>query len=336
MIEIRNRLIELNEIICKSDKIALINHRKMDWDAYWSILWFKLILEKLWKDVVCIWDDMKTPAYLDFIYPEEIISSNPRELKEFKPDLIISLDAASREQLWDLYIDNLKVFEETFFVVIDHHPFNQWFWNIDIIDRDACSTCEIVCEFIKENCYEDLICEDVATALMLWIITDTNSFVNVNTTPDSLRCASVMLSHWARHQEIIEELFKKTPFARTQLWANALFNIKNINWTVIWAKMTQEMFKQSWATLDDTSGFVDSNLTPIDWSKIIFVLYELPDWKIKWSFRSKDDKYNMNEFCSHFWGGWHVRASWFTIDGFTLEQIEEKVINLLKEKYDLI
>lgn len=332
-ISIEEKLVVLNELIKKSEKIILINHRKMDWDAYWAVLAMKLFLDKLWKTVKCV-NDSKTPESLQFAYDKEIFEPE-LNLKKFNPDLIISLDAASIPQLWDIYENNKSLFEEKDFVVIDHHPFNEWFWKIDIINKAACSTCEIICDYIRDNWYLDLIDRDIATALMLWLITDTNSFMNKNTNSKSLSDASLMVSKWAKHLYLIENLFRKTSFKKTELWANTLFNIKNINWKVIWWKVTNEMFKNTWTTIDDTNWFVDSNLTPIDWSKINFLLYELPDWKIKWSFRSKDDKYDMNEFCGYFWWGWHVRASGFTLD-WTLEEIEDKVIDLMKEKYDLV
>lgn len=60
-------------------------------------------------------------------------------------------------------------------------------------------------------------------------------------------------------------------------------------------------------------------------------MYELPNWKIKWSFRSKCDEYNVSKFCELFWWWGHARAAWFTVDNTSIYEVETEVIIKLKE-----
>lgn len=321
----------LKSLIEKSEKIMLINHRKMDWDAYGAVIWLYYILKKLGKDIRAV-NDMLPASDFDFIIDEKIMEASP-DLKEYSPDLIISLDAASIDQLWYLYSENKEFFFERPMVVIDHHPSNPLFGSTNIVEPQKSSTCEIVYDLLVEYWYEDLIDEDIASWLLMWIITDTNSFFNTNSTPESMEVASKLMEKWARHQEIIINLFKKKPYSRLKLWGRLMETIKDINWEIIWNVIPKELFESTGTSIEDTGWFIDEFLTTISWSKVLFLIYELPDGKIKWSFRSKDDKYNMSEFCEIF-GGWgHVRASGFAVEWKSIHEVENEVVNKLKELY---
>jgi nanoRNase/pAp phosphatase (c-di-AMP/oligoRNAs hydrolase) len=76
-------------------------------------------------NVVAVNDD-KNPKDFSFLEVDHII--NPElNISEFKPDLIISLDAASLSQLGETYINNEEIFKNTDFVVFDHHITNSGF-----------------------------------------------------------------------------------------------------------------------------------------------------------------------------------------------------------------
>lgn len=49
----------------------------------------------------------------------------------------------------------------------------------------------------------------IATFLLTWIITDTNSFFNTNSSANSFLSSSELINYNPRHQEIIQNLFKK-------------------------------------------------------------------------------------------------------------------------------
>jgi len=187
---------QLKNKIENSNKILLINHKRMDPDAFGSLSAFYYILkDNLPKKVKAVNDDPRPDnfAFLD----ENQIFEPKLNLKEFSPDLIISFDAASTDQLWGIYKNNKEIFENTDLIVIDHHITNPWFWNINIIDTKASSTCELVYEILENFNWTKYITPKIATLLNTGMLTDTNIYYNQNTTSKTLETAAKLLKLWS-------------------------------------------------------------------------------------------------------------------------------------------
>lgn len=324
---------KLKNYLKTSKKIVLINHRRMDGDAYGSLAWFYYTLEKFWNYKVIAINDETTPEAFWFLDSEEIFSTDIT-LWDFAPDLIISFDAASLEQLWEIYQKNIATFQSTTWVNIDHHPSNTLFGNIHIIDLEASSTCEIVWDLIKEFDLEKYVDSKIATFLLTWLITDTNSFFNTNSSPKALQSASELMRYQPRHQDIIINLFKKKPYNRLKLWGKVLEGLKDM-WEekVVWNSVPKSLFLETHTTDTDISWLIDEFLTTLSTLEIWFLLYELPNWDIKGSFRGKTDRVNLSEFCGLWWGGGHKRASGFVIKGKHIYELEQEVISELKKYF---
>lgn len=327
-LNLENEKNKLINYLNNSKKILLVNHRRMDWDCFWSLSAFYYLLKIKWYEVKAI-NDEKTPEVFKFLNDEEIFENN---LENFIPDLIISFDAAWIEQLWEIYKINLDIFLNTTFIVIDHHTSNLAFWNINIIDTIASSTCEITWDIIKKLWWKKDVNSKIATFLLTWIITDTNSFFNTNSSSKSLASASELMKYKPNHQNIIINLFKKKPYNRLKLWWKVLESLKDINnWKIIRNIIPKSLFIQTWTTDKDISWLIDEFLTTIEWLEVWFLLYELEDKKVKWSFRWKTDNIDLSEFCSKWWWWWHIGASWFIIEWKNIYEIEQEVIEEIKK-----
>ena len=321
---------KLKLLVEKAEKILLINHVNMDADAFWSLMWFYNILEKIYSKNVKATNVSKSPERLKFLAYDNIIDPN-LDIKDFKPDLIISFDAADEKRLWEKYEQNSEIFKWATFVVIDHHISNIWFWDLNIINTKSSSTCEIIFDILKVWKYDNLIDSDIATLLLTGIITDTNSFYNSNISVKTFEISSKLLEMWARHQEIIINLFKKNPFSRIKLWWKILENLKQAdNWKIAWWVVPKEYFLETQTTYEDLDVFIDEFLATIDWVKVVFVLYDM--WKdgIKASFRSLEMKYNVAEFAGIFWWWGHPQAAGFSIKNKWIYDIESEIILALK------
>jgi len=330
-INIENEIGKFKNFLKNSKKILLINHRRMDGDAYGSLSAFYYTLQKFWNYIVIATNDEKTPEAFQFLDDNQIFDTNI-SLQDFAPDIIISFDVASLDQLWDVYKNNLQLFQNTTWVNIDHHISNSLFWNINIVDTSASSTCEIVWDIIKKFELEKYIDSKIATFLLTGIITDTNSFFNTNSSPKALQSASEIMRFQPRHQDIIINLFKKKPYERLKLWGHILENLKDIkNGKIVWNSVPQSLFIQTKTTDKDISGLIDEFLTTLDWLEVWFLLYELPDKKIKWSFRAKTDLVDLNKFCSKWWWWWHSRASGFVVEWKNIYEVEQEVIQELQK-----
>lgn len=328
----KNDLDKFKELLDKSDKILLINHRRMDWDAYGSIYAFYKLLEKLGKNVKATNDDSIPDTY-HFLTDERIID-NDLDLNEFNPDFIISFDVAGIEQFWDKYINYQNIFLNKIIVCIDHHPSNPGIWNINLIDSEASSTCELTYRIIKYFDYKYLVDADMATSLLMWIITDTNSFFNTNSSIESFETSGELIELWARHQDIIINLFKKKSFSRIKLWWKVLEWLKSIKENkIVWNIVPKSFFIETWSSDKDITWLLDEFLSTVEWSKVVFLIYELENWSIKATFRSKADWIDLSLFCTTLGWWWHKQARWFIRESWNIYEIEQEVINKLSDYF---
>jgi phosphoesterase RecJ-like protein len=289
-----------------------------------------MILEKIWQKNIKLTNDSYPPKKFSFLPWFNLIDPN-LDIKKFNPDLIISFDAASKDRLWAKFFENEEIFHKAKLVVIDHHISNSGFWDLNIINPLASSTCELVFDIFKYFKYNYLIDSDIATLLLSWIITDTNNFSNSNISKKTFDSWAELLELGAKHQDIIINLYKKNSFAKIKLWWKILKNIKKTKQEdIVWWVVPREYFLETWASIDDLDTFIDEFLVTINWVKIVFLLYDMWEEWIKWSFRSLSSKYNLAEFTKLFWGWWHPMAAWFLAKNKWIFDLESEVILALK------
>jgi phosphoesterase RecJ-like protein len=319
----------LGEKIKKANKILLINHIRMDMDAFWSLSAVFDILKQLKKEVKAVNDEIPIESY-SITWYNHIIETN-LNIKEFVPELIISFDAASLEQLWETYKKNKDVFEKTDFFVIDHHKTNPWFWKINIININYSSTCELVYDILKQINLTKYITPKIATSLLSWIYTDTNVFYNSNTTSNTLVVASKLIGLWADFRKPYFEFYKKKTFSGSKLWWEVLANRMKIseNKKIAWATVPKEVFKKTNSNERQLTWLISEFFANIDWVQICFISHELENWTTKTSFRC-DENNDVSKICSSFWWWWHKQAAWFTSTK-SLEKIEKEILKKIEE-----
>lgn len=315
--------------IKSANNILLINHIRMDPDAFWSLTAFHQILKKLNKNVIAI-NDETPPSNFKFMFKEKIFQTDLSSFNEEKFDLIISFDAASLDQLWKNYINNKKIFDKTDFFVIDHHLSNPYFWKYNIIKTNYSSTCEITYEVIEELNLLEYMDKKIATCLFSGIITDTNIFYNQNTTPNTHRIAGELMKYWADFRAPIFEFYKKKKFKATKLWWEILKDIKQIKTkkrTFTYWVVNKKIFDKTNTNDNDISGLVNEFLANISGSDVWFLLYPIKNWLNKASFRSKE--IDVSIICQKFGWWWHKLAAGFLSSKNILE-LEEEIIDILK------
>lgn len=88
---------KLGKLIKKSKRILLINHIRMDGDAWGSLGGLALILKNMKKDVKAI-NDCPVPNSLAFTGHAQIIEPD-LDVRAYNPDLIIALDSSDTDRL---------------------------------------------------------------------------------------------------------------------------------------------------------------------------------------------------------------------------------------------
>jgi len=317
---------ELKKLIENSNNIALFSHIRMDPDTFWSASALYYILQQLWKNVVLL-NDEEAPEEFSFLWANDLITKN-LDLKDFKPDLIISLDAASIWQLGKSYENNKEIIEKNPFVVIDHHITNPWFWDLNLVYPEYSSTCELLFDILEKLHLIKYINSKIASLLITWILTDTNVFYNTNVTSKTHKIAWKLLDLWANSRESIFQFFKKKSINKTKLLWLALSKIKTIenklpDWkNLVYTILTKKDFENTKTTDRDTNWIIE-HLINIENTEIAFIIYPITDWKNKISFRSHS--YDVSNLAQKLWWGWHKQAAWVSLNADS-EKIAEKII----------
>ncbi len=249
----------------------------------------------------------------------------------YKYDLIIVLDSSDLERLGALYDGQQALFYETPVVNIDHHAGNDFFGKINWVDLTSTSTAEILVSLIESLARENpLLDEDIATALLVGIITDTGSFQNANTTPKSLTVAAQLVAAGARQQEIIRHVFKTKPLSTLKLWGKVLESVReDPEHRFIWSKVSQEDFLSTGAAENETSGVIDELLKSAPEIDFALLLAER-EGGLHGSLRAVSQGVDVSAMAKIFGGGGHEAAAAFQIAGGTLLENEAEIIEKLR------
>lgn len=193
----------------------------------------------------------------------------------FPYDLVTTLDTPALEHLGGIYEKNTDLFFETPVINIDHHPTNEHYGEINLVNLTATSTSEILATLI-ENFEASLIDAPIATNLLAGIIVETNSFQHVKTTPQVFLRASDLIARGGDHQGIIRELYKTKNISLLKLWGRALARlreVKELGLTYSLANFTD--LAKSGSLPQDILGVMKELVANLAGRKIILFLAEI-------------------------------------------------------------
>ena len=184
-------------------------------------------------------------------------SIDPRDFSfipaKFKYDLVVVLGSPDKESLGKLYESNPDVFYEMPVVNIDYHSGNENYGQINIVEMNASSVSELLAGIIEKlNSFS--IDKKIADCLLAGILSATESFQNKNTTPKSLKLASLLMDLGADQQNIVKHMYKTQPFHVLKLWGRIMARLKiDEEHKITWAPVYLEDFVQSRSKPEDVS-----------------------------------------------------------------------------------
>lgn len=245
----------------------------------------------------------------------------------YKYDLIIVLDAPDLDRLGKVYEEHPELFYETPVVNIDHHPSNDYFGAVNLVDLTATSTCEILVGVI-EALGDSLMTEDVATCLLTGLITDTGSFQNSNTTPKSLTVSAQLVAAGGHQQEIVQHVYKTKPLSTLKLWGRALTKLQyDPEARLVWSSISAKDFSDTGGTPSEAKEVIDALMSSAPDAEIILLLRE-NEGKIDASVRTTKGVDALKVV--GFWnGGGHKAAAGFDVPG-PLADAERKVVKQVR------
>lgn len=240
-------------------------------------------------------------------------------------DLLITVDCADLTQLGSFYKQNYAVFSDIPSINIDHHVSNKNFGSLNLVDTGVSSTTQLLFSWFKSMSAS--IDEDIATLLLAGIITDTGSFQNANTTPESFDAAAELIDLGGRQQEIIKHVYKTKQLNSLKLWGKILSKIQvNETYRYLWSSATQSDFQQTGTTSADKGDIIDELMTNAQEADVILLLEEKPDGSLHGSLRSTSEDIDISPIAQKYDGGGHAMASGFTIPNATVDTHQNQIL----------
>ncbi|MBL8029650.1 MAG: hypothetical protein JNN11_00130 [Candidatus Doudnabacteria bacterium] len=202
--------------------------------------------------------------------PEDLVFEKERPAY----DLVLVIGAANLGELGDLFEQKSSVFYEIPKVNIDNKAGNELFGAVNWVDLASTSICEMLFGLLEKN-EEKVVDENISTCLMAGIISETDSFQHVKTTPRSFLVSSKLVELGARQQEIVQAIYKTKPLNFLRLWGRTLAKLKGAEGAVyMYAVLNSQDFEKSSAGQDFITKIISDLIGNISDKKIMGVISE--------------------------------------------------------------
>jgi phosphoesterase RecJ-like protein len=302
---------KFRKLLKNTKKIAIVTHWSPDGDAIGSSLGLYHFLLKLGKNITVIVPN----AYPDFLHwmpaNKKVINFQENEVKAIKilnsAEVIFTLDFNSYKRLEKLG----GILEQTNAkkVLIDHHRQPDDYADYYFHDIKACSTCELIYDFIVGLGAKNLIDKKIAACLYTGMMTDTGSFRYSSVTYRTHLILSELLKTGIIPSDIYSAVYDNYSLDRLKLLGFALNEkLKLIEgFPVAYFTLTEKELDRFNYQKGDIEGLVNYPFS-IKGIKVCALLNETDD-HVKISLRSKG-KLDMDKFArNYFNGGGHINAA---------------------------
>ncbi len=208
---------------------------------------------------------------------------------------------------------------------IDHHVSNPGTGDINILEPQASSTCEVVYGLLDPGKLD----RDIAQTLYLGLMHDTGVFKYSNTSPKTLRVAADLIGYGFDFPKLIDETFYEKTYEQNLVLGRALLDSRRLldNRCIV-SVMSRETMEEYGVAPKDLDGII-SQLRITKGVECAVFLYQTSEKEYKVSMRSNREV-NVSQIAAHFQGGGHIRAA-----GCTMCGEPEEIIRLLAEQIAL-
>lgn len=225
-------------------------------------------------------------------------------------DLFLIVDAGDLKQTG--IAEQLIRVRRSAIINIDHHKTNEHFGEINIVDKNASSTCELLYTLISTN--NHAITPTAAECLLTGIVGDTDNFTNAATTKRSLQIASDLVFQGANIFHIIQRLVGTEASINTlRLWGTIFERLTyNKKYGIAVSYVMQEDLRRC-SVSEDAVELVSNLLNHICGIKAGVLMKETKNGAYKVSMRSTDDTIDLAFLARSAGGGGHKKAAGFTV-----------------------
>ena len=299
------------EVIKKYDRIIIFRHFRPDGDAIGSTKGLQRILQLSFPEKEIILQNCDFSDYLAFLGPEEAL----RDDEYYKDALGIVVDTATAAR-----ISNKKFSLCREIVKIDHHIDVEAYGNLNWVEEERSSACELIAAFYAALRDELKIDTEAATYLYAGLVTDSGRFRFRSVSGDTMRLAGMLLDQGVNTDVLYANLYMKE-FEEFKFQGYVLNNIKITENGVAYIYITKEAMAEYGLSYEQASAcvsYMDSIKNSLIW--LAFIDSDKGD-DIRVRLRSRF--VTVNQIAEKYEGGGHACASGATVH--SLEQMQELI-----------
>ena len=303
--------------------VGITGHIRPDGDCTGSTLALYNYLKKNMPD-------MDVSVYLEqpgeefsYLSGYSDIRNTLEEDKRF--DVFIVLDCSS--------IDRIEPFARGFenadkTICIDHHISNNSFADVNYVEPQSSSACEVLYTTFDE----DKVDKNVAECIYTGIIHDTGVFKYSCTSRRTMDIAGKMMEMGIDYSDIIDNSFYKKSYIQNQILGRALLeSVLFYDGRCIFSSVSIEEMNFYGVTGKELGGIIEQ-LRLTDGVEVAIFLYETDKDEYKVSLRSKK-MIDVARIATAFGGGGHVRAAGFSAKG-NVHSIVNKIGEMIEQQYN--
>lgn len=301
---------QIKQMIEAADTIIIHRHERPDPDALGSQFGLQLTLQNQFPEKTVL-STGEMAASLSFMGELDQIDD-----ALYKKALVVILDTANQAR-----IDGKVAMTGKDVIKIDHHPDEDPYAPVQLVDTTMSSTSELLVHLLNEWGYD--IPASAAIQFYAGIVGDTGRFQFRGTTKRTFEVAAQLIDAGIDTDWLYRNMYE-TELAALHLQGYVLQHIQLTDQGVGYVVLTQDTLKQFGATVEQASLLVNS-FAGLKGMKC-WALFLETDKEVRVRIRSKGPV--INEVAKEFNGGGHPMAS-----GATIGQLSEveRVIRRLDE-----
>ncbi len=307
---------ELVKALDNAKHILIIAHLSPDADSMGSALAMYTHVLRLHKKVSLFCKTEKMNPALKFLpFFDKVKLTIPKDY-----DLAMSFDCGA--------IERLGIDIDAPLVNIDHHVSNKNYGEINLLDTSAISTSQVLYDFFKSNNIK--INAKMATCLYAGLVDDSQNFTTHKTDERAFLMAADLIRSGADNALCVQELFKNRSLASVRMKAKILSEARlHCSGKLVSSLVERSFFEETGAYEIDCEEALHESLDLVS-VEVAIMLRHTKEGRIKGSLRSKNG-IDMNAVASIFGGGGHIHSSGFVCDGSSLQEIENRLIEVIRK-----
>jgi phosphoesterase RecJ-like protein len=157
---------------------------------------------------------------------------------------------------------------------IDHRVENEFWGQLNLVNPKAAATAEVVHGWL-ENWNPNFIDEEVATALLAGLISETKSFRTSKVTPRTLEVSSQLARLGARRAEIVTQLWRTRELGVLKLWGRAVTRlVQELESGIVWTSLSETDFLETGTQVEDLEGVVEELIANVPNAKLTVLFHQ--------------------------------------------------------------